>query len=78
MSKYDMLCENCGVIEIEHSIFEGHPEKHTCGGNMERYFGNQRRPTIKFISTGGGVDDWSSHRLDRQPMTSVERETPYE
>lgn len=75
---YDMICENCGVVEIEHSIHERHPELHHCGGRLTRYFGMQRRPVITFKpSRGGGVDDWASVRIDRQEMTSVESETPY-
>lgn len=86
MSKYDMLCTVCGEVEIEHSMHEDHPKTHglteggvICVGKLARYFGNQRRPTIKFKpSRGGGVDDWASVRIDRQPETSVESETPYE
>lgn len=77
MSKYDMLCENCGVVEIEHSIHEDHPENHSCGGKMQRYFGDQKRPTIKFIGRGD-IDGWASQRIDRQPMTSPESEAEYE
>jgi len=79
MSKYDMLCEECGIVEIEHSIHEDHPDLHSCGNKMTRYFGDQRRPAIEFKpSRGGGVDDWASVRMDPQPMTSVERETAYD
>lgn len=77
MPKYDMLCENCGIIEIEHSMHDDHPEKHDCGGNMKITFG--KSPLIKFVSSrGGGVDDWASKvaKGPQQP-TSEESDVAY-
>lgn len=79
MPKYDMLCENCGVIEIEHSMHEDHPERHDCGGKMKVYFGNAMKPVINFVSSrGGGVDDWASKRaMGPQHPTSEETDVAY-
>jgi len=84
MPKYDMLCENCGVIEIEHSIHEDHPELHECEenhlgvvtcGEMKVYFGGASKPVIKFISRrGGGVDDWAS-KVATGPQNPTSEET---
>ena len=81
MPKYDMLCENCGIIEIEHSIHEDHPKKHDyCGAPMAVYFGNAKSPVIEFISSrGGGVDDWAS-KVAKGPQnpTSEEADVNYD
>ena len=75
MPKYDMLCENCGVIEIEHSIHEDHPELHECGSKMKIFFGNANKPVIKFVSSrGGGVDDWAS-KVAKGPENPTSEET---
>jgi hypothetical protein len=79
MPKYDMLCEKCGVVEIEHSIHEDHPKKHDCGGKMAVYFGNAKKPVINFVSNrGGGVDDWASQvAKGPQHPTSEESDVAY-
>lgn len=78
MPKYDMLCENCGVVEIEHSIHDDHPKKHDyCGAPMKVTFGQV--PVIKFVSSrGGGVDDWASKvATGTQNPTSEETDVAY-
>jgi len=72
MPKYDFICENCGLIEVEHSIHKGHPRKcPTCKGKITRYFGQM--PGVKLVGRGwttkydGGV----------QPATSEEATVPY-
>lgn len=84
MPKYDMLCENCGIIEIEHSIHEDHPELHECEenhlgvvtcGKMTRAFNREKAPVIRFISSrGGGVDDWAS-KVAKGPENPTSEET---
>lgn len=77
MPKYEMLCENCGIVEIEHSMREDHPEFHDCGGHMRRYFGNLADQPIHFSQEGGGVDGWSRQRVEIQHPTSEEAGIPY-
>ena len=78
MPKYDMLCENCGIVEIQHSMHKDHPEGHECGGKMQRYFGGNTATPVHFISTrGGGIDDWSKQTVSIQHPTSEEAQVPY-
>lgn len=77
MPKYEMMCENCGVIIIEHSMHEDHPENHECGGKMTRYFGNMNTQVVSFVSSrGGGVDDWAS-KVAKGPQNPTSEETEY-
>jgi hypothetical protein len=78
MAKYDMICENCGEVEIEHPMSEDHPEIHECGGKLSRYFGGLSAQPVSFKpSRGGGVDDWASQRVEIQHPTSEEANIPY-
>lgn len=48
--KYDMLCEKCGEVEIEHPMAEDHPKKHTCGAPMQRRIVSV--PGMKLVGSG--------------------------
>lgn len=76
MPKYDMLCEDCGQVEIEHSMHEDHPDRHSCGARMKRYFGNLGDQPITYKGTGG-IDDWTRQRVDPQQPTSPESDVKY-
>ena len=47
--KYQMLCNRCGIIEIEHPMAEDHPKKHTCGAFMRRI---PSLPGMKLVGSG--------------------------
>jgi predicted nucleic acid-binding Zn ribbon protein len=34
--KYQMMCEKCGEVIIEHPMGEEHPELHDCGARMTK------------------------------------------
>ena len=34
--KYQMMCEKCGKVVIEHPMREDHPRLHTCGYPMRK------------------------------------------
>jgi len=74
-----MKCEECGILEIEHPMDVDHPEKcPVCGGEITRYFGNMNDVPVHFVSSGGGVDDWTTKQAKPpQHQTSIETGIPY-
>jgi len=77
MPTYDFVCENCGYIEIHHSIHDEHPDKcpQCKSGDITRTI--LTVPPIKYIGRGH-IDDWKSTRVDPQRPTSPESNTPYD
>ena len=47
--KYEMMCEKCGEVEIEHPMSEEHPKLHSCGSPMQHIFG---KVGVKFVGSG--------------------------
>ncbi len=56
--KYDMMCEKCGKVEIEHPMAEDHPEKHSCGSPMRRIV---TVPGMKLVGSGFYSNDKVLH-----------------
>lgn len=77
--KYEMMCEKCGPVEIEHPMAEDHPRLHSCGKPMRRIFG---RVGMKFVGSGffstdsilqePDEDDIIDAKLDRRSKGKAE------
>lgn len=65
--KYEMMCDKCGEVEIEHPMGEDHPLKHYCGKPMKRIFA---RVGMKFV--GSGFFSTDSILQDPDPDTLID------
>lgn len=83
MSKYDFICPNCGVIEVDHPMSEDHP---THCPYCEAEFEGQilTAPPIFFEGRGIGGEYWKKRRpkevnkYEQTEVTSDEAGVPYE
>lgn len=76
MSTYDFICDNCGQIEISHSIHDEHPETCPyCEAPIERTIISM--VPVKFLHGRNTIDDWGP-KLERQQPTSPEAGVPYD
>jgi len=76
MSTYDFYCDNCGLIEIQHSIHDEHPKICPyCEAPIERTIISM--VPVKFVGGRNAIDDWGP-KLEPQRQTSEESGVSYD
>ena len=66
--KYEMNCDKCGPVYIEHPMIEDHPDLHSCGSPMRRVFGTVG---IKFVGSGFFATDGILQEPDEDDIMDV-------
>ena len=77
MPTYDFLCENCGYVELHHSIHDDHPEICPQCKKGKIKIAILTAPPVRYIGRGN-ADGWRQQRVELQQPTSEEYDVPYE